>query len=338
MGCWNETCAISNLHITAGQRVVVLALGEPLGQNPDYFEGGSYKPVPILWEGEYDDYGRAENQSGFGLGFFLKELKERLVEMEVGDNQYHDIAISKDALDETFIWEAHHEGRLRLTQRPGEKGETLIHLIMIHGEVYDAIVKEHTNEHFYYKSKGPDKQEFCYRDYTLAEVLETVPAYLKEVSKKIDESGYGTADLYFISHLLDNVFDNEIQDSEFPNLADIMFPGNHSGLRLSLISPTEQLIRIMMNESQETAIIYAEEILKFQWLSYYMQSIRKIFEPQAGRGSQSQEEDPYRLLANVVLKIVGTEKKAKWGEDEDEFFYEESQLELPEITTSETES
>lgn len=64
MGYWNETCAITNLPIFAGEKIAAIALRKnPFddGQKHTYYPDGVWYPVGFPFYGEYDGYGRVKN-------------------------------------------------------------------------------------------------------------------------------------------------------------------------------------------------------------------------------------------------------------------------------------
>lgn len=86
MGCWNKTCALSNLPIFARERTYVFVLEESSSYrrskaiDPNYL----YDLVLIPFESTYDDYGAGENSSGIALPIILDSLKRCLIEKEQG--------------------------------------------------------------------------------------------------------------------------------------------------------------------------------------------------------------------------------------------------------------
>lgn len=61
MGCWNETCALSNLPIIVGDRVKFLVLLNIGVAGKTYYYNDNYIPLCLPMSGEYDDYGAIEN-------------------------------------------------------------------------------------------------------------------------------------------------------------------------------------------------------------------------------------------------------------------------------------
>lgn len=124
MGCWNGTCAISNLHITAGQDVMVLLLlkNDRTGDGFCY-SNALYNICPVPFYGKYDDYGSAEDCEGFGLNLVLEALRQQLYEFGQGPNEYHDCEVNRKNLDIDKLFEADHEGRLGIQEARNWNGD-----------------------------------------------------------------------------------------------------------------------------------------------------------------------------------------------------------------------
>jgi hypothetical protein len=80
MGCWNGTCAVSNLHVTAGQDVIVFLLLKNNEHRSFCYGNALYDICPIPFYGKYNDYGAVEDCTGFGLNIVVEALRERLYE------------------------------------------------------------------------------------------------------------------------------------------------------------------------------------------------------------------------------------------------------------------
>lgn len=114
MGCWNHTCAVSNLHVMAGQDVMVFLLLKNHSADDSSFCYGNalYDVVPLPFYGKYDDYGGVEDCHGFGLPIILEHLKQRLYKFGQGPNSCHDCEVTPENFDVEKLFEADHEGRL----------------------------------------------------------------------------------------------------------------------------------------------------------------------------------------------------------------------------------
>ena len=109
MGCWNGTCVLTNLPIMADEEVIVLLLNE--GKSYDKYVGNHchsntyYSLLPLFFEGKYNDYGAVEECHGEFVQDIEDYIKKSLIGMELGENQYHDIEISKDKFDIDFLFD-----------------------------------------------------------------------------------------------------------------------------------------------------------------------------------------------------------------------------------------
>lgn len=96
MGCWNETCMVSNMPIEYGEEVVMLIIQENrLDSNGAYYN--SYWFLCSVMFGEYNDYGGIENV--YNSDFALEWLKDNLMSREQGENRFHDHAVTPDDID-----------------------------------------------------------------------------------------------------------------------------------------------------------------------------------------------------------------------------------------------
>jgi hypothetical protein len=83
MGCWNETCGVSQVAITAGERIAVVLIQE---QKHVEAEGHSYSTelwtpafLPIF--GKYDDYGGIEEiEEDWNTLFILDYIRKNFLD------------------------------------------------------------------------------------------------------------------------------------------------------------------------------------------------------------------------------------------------------------------
>lgn len=61
MGCWNETCSLSNLPILLGEKVKFVILLNMGAVGKSYYYNDSYIPLCLPISGEYNEYGSIEN-------------------------------------------------------------------------------------------------------------------------------------------------------------------------------------------------------------------------------------------------------------------------------------
>ena len=105
---------MTNLPVHAGDDVVVFMLKEtPDGKVGDHCYSTNYwEPMGLYFEGKYNDYGGVEECRGVFLPLIVATIQANLFEMDVGENEYHDIAVKAENFDVDQLFEADHEGRL----------------------------------------------------------------------------------------------------------------------------------------------------------------------------------------------------------------------------------
>lgn len=67
MGCWNGTCMISQQPIFEGDKVILIPIAKAVNELPQHsicYSTELYRPIPIILEGTYNDYGSIENVTG----------------------------------------------------------------------------------------------------------------------------------------------------------------------------------------------------------------------------------------------------------------------------------
>lgn len=166
MGCWNETCGISKMRITYGEKVrflpivmnpyhVIEVKGFPFGE-PMILKGASGTYIGDLWtplcypiRAEYNDYGSIEDvpdkthKDIAELCQFLEAFKKYCLPIEMGDNKYHDVSIKNFTLAE--ILEALREGRCFMEYKsplPEYKNRIVpISWMMIKESVWQSLLK-----------------------------------------------------------------------------------------------------------------------------------------------------------------------------------------------------
>lgn len=151
MGSWDATCGVSRLPIREGSRVKLFFIT----QSPFHKEGdpGSYpteewEPLQLPLDATYENYGRFmpvnldSDQANYILDFFRKNATPR----EVGENEYHDIAVVPSELTWKGLNDAIHENRLQIPN-PMKSGGTLsVQLFPVLEPVYKLVSQSCANQ------------------------------------------------------------------------------------------------------------------------------------------------------------------------------------------------
>lgn len=134
MGCWNETCGVSNLDIEYGDPVRLILLEQDYGAPKEYTRGFCYaddlwRPRLLPVKGKYDGYGRIE---------------------EVEENLNTKIIVHDLINVEPFLWEGDPQGSTGLMDilHRAERGlleipseEIRIGQVLVLEEVYQCVVE-----------------------------------------------------------------------------------------------------------------------------------------------------------------------------------------------------
>jgi hypothetical protein len=152
MGCWNKTCGLSNLHIIAGTDVYVFVLEENTDKTDRCYSTAFWRPLLLPFTSKYNDYGGGEESGGPGFQLIMDSIAKELTEMEVGDNEYHDIAVKKEGFGEEQFFESVHEHRLFKKSYYGDK--QVIDFVMMRKDIVDYILENRVIERYVGEGKG----------------------------------------------------------------------------------------------------------------------------------------------------------------------------------------
>jgi hypothetical protein len=277
---------VSNLHITAGQEVVIFILKEENRDSSyDYCYIDSYfVPCLLPFYGEYNDYGSAENCHGEGLDLLVEKIKEGLVELEVGENEYHDIVASKETFDIHQLFELDHEQRLFFSD--SDKNECILTHVQIHKEIFDYII-----------------ENFKFKDYksndSFNDIVKFLPDYISGVQEQIKlhkPIGHYTfrEEILLLNYSQKNLVAKYI----------------YSFIRNNQTFGLLEILTIDMFEKMETdkLQLLLTDILKGVWIHLFLHETRKPWIKTIGEGSQSCSHNGYRVLNKAIENVLNKEE------------------------------
>lgn len=323
MGCWNKTCGLSNLHITAGTPVYVFVLEK----NKDYdhcYSTSLFSPLLLPFESVYDDYGGGEDSSGPALDYIMSMIKKDLIEMEVGDNKYHDIAVKKEGFDAEKFFEAVHEDRLSIQGRFRAE-PTQLYFTMMRKDIVDDILENRRIQDYVGDGKGTCGYGNNYVKYKFADIVADIRPLLNEAMEKIAKAKEDNDTL--ANYMLYDGFEGMFPYGH-PNKVAKWLRGD--SYRYSRIVDMKSVIRRGLEIGTVESINKLEEILtehvKALYIDGFMHAARKTWIPGGHEGSQSYSGAALRMLANATLSALDKEK-AEWladmGEEAEDEYIEE---------------
>jgi hypothetical protein len=321
MGSWNKTCGLSNLHITAGTPVYVFVLE----RNKTYehcYSTGLFAPLLLPFESVYDDYGGGDDSSGPALDYIMNMIKKDLVEMEVGDNQYHDIAVKKEGFDAEKFFEAVHEDRLSIQDRFSAE-PTQLYFTMMRKDIVDDILANRTIEEYVGGNKGTIAKwngEKNYIQYKFADLVADIRPLLNDAMEIIGKASKEDRAFKMMSGF-EYMFDRDYENK-------VLKWVRGDGYRYSRIVDMKRVIskglEIGTVDSINKVAALLEEYLKGIYIDSFMESARKLWVPGGHEGSQSSSGGALRLLGAATVRALDREK-AEWmadmGEEADENEY-----------------
>ena len=268
-----------------------------------------YAPVLVPFYSEYNDYGAGENSSGIGLPLILDGLKEKLVELEQGENQYHDIAVKRDGFDEELYWNAIHEQRLKLLDYNNRTRD--VQAVMFHKRVVDHILENYVQQRFV---KIGDSYEYV--NYTFADVLAQLPTVLEALMNA------GQDDI-FMWRPMSVLYNNEFND----NLA-ADYLRHQDNYRYSNLIDIEGLIREFTKQHADDLLAdLMIENLKAKFIDEFMMETRKVWIPGCHEGSQSSDDAPYRALMSAMAHVLDEDKR-KYADEYGDVYEEQIEMEV----------
>jgi hypothetical protein len=333
MGCWNKTCALSNLPIFRGEEVYVFLI-EQNGLGPSSgnhcYSDHLYSPIITPFYSHYDDYGAGENNSGAALPVIINSLKKVVIEKELGENQYHDLEVKRDTLSEDNLFELIKNQRLSIKnpyRNLKENGpeEVLIEFVMMKKDIVDDILNKSTMEVYWNKSfvKFQLSDVFCEVDAVIDAVIKA-----NKTRERMIKSLYGNkgnmskenikslSDLNLVSHNADMaisaytmeplLFQAGLKTSAFATTLHNSTMNGHS----RIVSFWPEFSNMVSEGNLDTARTYLIDTFKGIFIRSFFESTRRSWIPQSGEGGQNVNFDEHKLLVNSILKsIEKTEKE-----------------------------
>ncbi len=310
MGSWYKTCGLSNLHITPGTPTYVFVLEKNKDDNDHCYSTSLYRPLLLPFESEYNDYGGGENSKGPAYNLIMDCIKRHLHEMPLGENKYHDIAVTKEGFNEQMFFDAAHENRLF---RIGSVDNPVpLTFTMFRKDVVDHILEDRVIEEYVGGGKGTHGWDNNYIRYGFKDIVADIRPLLNEAMEMI--SGMDEEDRAWKTS---SGFEYMFQYGH-PNKAYKCMQGD--SYRYSRIVDMKRVISKGLTIGTLEAINTLETILtehvKAAFIDGFMHAARKTWIPGGHEGSQQTSGGALRLLSNATLAVLDRER-AEWLADND---------------------
>jgi hypothetical protein len=327
MGCWNGTCGLSGLPILHGDEIYVFPIVENSSDSFCY-ASALYRANAMPFQAVYNDYGGGEQCSGPGLDIVISGIAEQLVELEMGEHQYHDIEVKREGFDANKFFDAVHEGRL-LFKNPmrvyeGNSEHVNVYFTMIRKDVIDRLWNEWTFDQWKGSAgtvpEGFESDQYYVKNVTYARLAELIPDYMDTMTNKFPGrdkilEGLTGEDLAIMEDFLRRDLFFQIRDDHL--LTDIFkhaFGSGYAGGGFAKIGKSkEEIIGAYFDDRNEEATALLREVMVTSMVNSFMEHTRKVWLPSMHQGSQSECLDEYRLMNKITDDIIA-QREAKFAE------------------------
>ena len=293
MGCWNETCLISNLPVTHGDEVAMTVITK----NED---GEWYKPnslfyiSPIMFYGEYNDYGSGEECYGLGLDFTKDEYHNYKTTLD--KDLPPDELVEKIAREDLKF---HNVKSFKASLMGYEDSDRCGRLGFIRKDVLDRIMEDYTWEQTFYQKT--EDGSYIYETINYQYFLDCIPNTIKTCKAfyKKQAELYASMPSLAMSMPLP---DSDMEDTDM--LLKWLFAhdkesSNHP-FHKSITNKVKELAEA--NKDEELTEFLAE-FSKYSILYKFMMESRKVFTPQPNT-SQECDTDAQQYFAKMVIDIA----------------------------------
>ena len=312
MGCWNKTCGLTNLPIMSGEQTYVFVLERVKDITDHCYSTHLYRPLLLPFVSTYDDYGGGEDSMGAAFSVVMNGIKAVLVEMPMGENEYHDIAVTREEWGETLFFESVHEQRLRV--KHGHHGETEVTFVMMRKDVVDDLLDTYKFEDYVGEDKGTHGYKNSYERYRFADLVAGVDPLLDAADRIMNEMGWAWPRLDMLVFRL-------LEEPGIKNRAATWLRHDESYRYSSIVAVRSHVVELLKQGDRATARELLIEHLKAMFVNTFMEMTRKSWIPGSNEGSQRQEFEPYRALMASMNKVM-VARDAEYGDqdcdDEDE--------------------
>lgn len=321
MGSWYKTCGLSNMHIRDDDEVMVFVLEKNNDPTDRCYSTAFWSPCLLPFYSKYGDYGRGSEDSGVCLPYVMAGIKEQLVEVEVGENEYHDIAVKRDEFDVELFYEAVHESRLYKPNWRGDK--QMIDFVMIRKDIADDILANYQREQYVGTGLGDCGYDNAYKKVTFAKILEDLPEFMAKLSgflKPEDELDETANDALLRMKFIGGL--STVFSYGDGNLVGDWIRGD--GYRFSRLANADEIVIDLMQAGKvKEATEVMVDLLKGHYINCFMEMTRRNWAPGGHEGSQANEPHGYRIMAEATLRAIEREKAAYIEDVGDEEDYSE---------------
>lgn len=298
MGCWNKTCGLTNLHICAGTPVYVFVLEKNPDPSERCYSSAFWMPVLFHFESEYNDYGGGTNSSS-DINFILQGIRKRLVEVEQGPNQYHDIAVKRDSFNEELFFESVQENRLKVQSY---NNDVDVDFVMLRKDAVNEILENWEQEQYI----GGTNPETAYRKFKYADVIAEIPDVINRLDSKLSANSNER-----LNSLTRSMFTMDglpgLYEYQEKTLIQMYLQSGHRNS--NLVNVAEIVVNLIDQNDYAQVAHVIENHVRGAFINNFFECTRKNWHPGGHEGSQSNDHSGYRVLCQAITTALDKEVK-----------------------------
>lgn len=276
MGCWNITCAISNLPINYNDRVVAFVIeGEtndlPLGlgfTEPDLY----FKPVTLPYFGVYNEYGSLRDYKGNfkQMDNYFKERADKKYECYDREFVSKELNMSDISMRELFDYIT--RGTIMCKGSGFDTEMEPVGMVFFKQSVLNELIED-------LKKEG---------DYRLDLIGELFDDYIMNLKVEL-------------SRCLGRFKESEVSHNVFMAHARMHLSGRNSALK--------DFIGKLVFDGELNLDCIKESVMYMGYINVLMYRLRKSWMPQCGIGSQDYTNSSYSVLGKIMTSEYEKERE-----------------------------
>lgn len=306
MGSWYKTCGLTNLPIMSGELTYVFVLERVKELDGHCHATHLYRPLLLPFISEYDDYGGGEASSGVAFPLIMDGIRKHLVEVPLGENEIHDIAVSREQWGEELFFKSIHENRLRLNHR--RDGECEVSFVMMRKDVVDDLMNTYAFEVYIGDGKENCGSNNSYKAYRFADLIADVDPLLDALGRQLkDEEGRWFRLGLDLDAVITLSLSKYCSNPPVDNQAAAWLWGDEAYGRFSnIIMVRSHIMNMLLQGDRAAARELLIEHFKAKFVDKFMEATRKSWMPGGHEGSQDQDYKPYRALMASMNRVIAS--------------------------------
>lgn len=292
MGCWNETCGISQLPILGGDKVKLVVL---VGGNSDFISGSGtsyineiWSPISIPISGEYNEYGSLTEDSIVEdeASAMLFDSIKRYWTQSTHEEWLSYVNNNNENPDLNLFEAIKYIERGKVTCKGYKGNEEKLGLFFILEDVYNACISYNPVVADFYKN------EYYYRHYHEAITNDIHRFYdsLQEVKNSYSDP-------------TDLMVNTMLAESKYITRRSTTYDFKDKIIDLIKNNVTKEDPKFKKLVSM---------IIDYCSLVNSMSLARKMWQPQTGKGSQNDALDVYKLINKSMNKLMSIRSKEQY--------------------------